>query len=279
MLRIKLNTQRPKADGAAMRLLGAVDRMSFVNPFDDREWVMEVGVKVEARAVTDNLVRISGLAALAPRHGTGTLGLLQLTGLADVYGVSLELGAVPYGESENTLSQNALRAWYIDRGGFSPRRYDDGDEDDAEMVRDPQTRSARAGMFYGLAEPKTDAMDDSFLSALGIETLRSADGRFIFRGDAGAVEQLMLHCADFRLHDLSHRPDDVMNVPVADLSYAQRMAEISCMRWHCQSAGPEIPIDTANQRLEQLLAAPKAHRNTILRNARAAKPTGGPTPD
>lgn len=265
---LKIRIGKPSPDGPAMRMLQAIDRLSFVNPLDSREWVMD-GIKVEASAVTNSRVRLSSIATLQPRTGAGSAGLMRLTALADVYGASLELSAVPYGDPRNTMAQSELSAWYVDRGGFSFRHA----EDDEDMCRYPLTSP---GAFYGLAVPTTGAIDDAFLRAVGLESLRASDGGFMFRGDAGAVDQLLQHSADFRLLELYFREDDLANVPVPKLSYAQRIAETACMRWQCETPAPEMPIEAAQRRLEELRKAPIATPGVVLRKARRSEPSDSP---
>ncbi|WP_454727771.1 MULTISPECIES: hypothetical protein [Cupriavidus] len=235
VLRLKL-AAKPAKDGPAHQVIGAVERMGFYNPLNDRELVFG-GVKVELRAADPQRLRISSFDAMQPRAGTGTTALLRLIALADLYGSELELDANPYG-GRDEMSKEALQAWYADRGGFLPET-----EGETAMLRMPQTRDALPGLFYGVAKPEGEALTDATLAALGLQSERAADGGFHFRGPALAVRELLLHAADFTLGELAFRPDDAPLQPFESMTYAQRKGELACVRWrlaHGEGSEPEL---------------------------------------
>lgn len=260
VLKIRLGA-KPTETGPARRVIRALERIGFRNPLNERELVYG-NVKVELWAASESRLRISSFDAMRRRGGSGTQGLLLLTAFADLYDCELELDAIPYG-GHDEMSEKGLRAWYADRGDFVPEA--DGE---SAMVRLPATGAAHLGVFYGLASPVGTALTDEVLNALGIEVARAMDGSFAFRADANAVQALLPHAADFTLLSLSFRSDDADAQPVGSMTYARRIAELSCVQWHIEKDEGDAPA--LQRRQTEILHCPKSSTTAILKRASAA---------
>ncbi|WP_432263065.1 hypothetical protein [Cupriavidus sp. TMH.W2] len=269
VFKIKLGA-KPTDTGAARQVIHALERIGFRNPLNERELVYG-GVKVELWAASENRLRISSFDAMRQRVGNGTQGLLLLTAFADLYACELELDAIPYG-GRDEMSEKRLRAWYADRGDFLPEV-----DSESAMVRMPVPAGKHPGVFYGVASPVGPALTDEVLYALGVEVARAADGGFAFRADKDALRALLPHTADFTLQSLSFRSDDAEKQSISDMTYARRMAELSCVLWRIEKG--EGDAHALQRRQTEILHCAKASTTAILKRASASHtPDAAPSP-
>jgi GNAT superfamily N-acetyltransferase len=113
---------------------------TYANPFSNRERVWQDKACIECRPF-DGRIHLSFIRSLEKNTGGGRDALKWFCGLADKYGVEIDLNAKPVGD--DGLSLNKLRAWYM-RNGFVPDEY--GDDD---MVRLPKGKDSNRLKLHG----------------------------------------------------------------------------------------------------------------------------------
>lgn len=106
-----------------------VRSMGYVNPFFDRETVIDNAVGVDL-SVFNGVVHLSTVRALTKGKGDGTRVMKRLMDLADEMGVTLEGIVEPFGQGG--MSKTALMRWYKSFGFVKKYRHGD------EIVRRPK---------------------------------------------------------------------------------------------------------------------------------------------